>query len=74
MDLFVLELPEVLVVDLGDVAGAEFDAEWRQTPLTAAVRVVHVVSEAGERLGSPRRAHDHVRFVYVPVAGVTQVP
>lgn len=67
-------LPEVLVVNLGDVAGTEFDAEWRQTPLAAAVRVVHVVSEAGERLGGPRRAHDHVWLVDVPVAGVTQVP
>lgn len=41
-----LILPEVLIVDLGDVAGAEFDAEWWKTPLAAAVRVVHVVGEA----------------------------
>lgn len=72
--LTVVVLPEVLVVNLGDVAGTEFDTEWRQTPLAAAVRVVHVVSEAGERLGGPRRAHDHVWLVDVPVAGVTQVP
>ena len=66
--------PKVFVVDLRYVAGAEFHAKGRQTSLTAAVRVIYVVGEAGERFGGPRCTHDHVWLVDVPVAGVTQVP